>query len=427
MVTIYLKEQKCKEVIMEGGIKGKRILILGATEHSKHIIDAAKKLGVYTVITDYVKGNAAKKYADKFYDVSTLDVDALIDLCKKEKIDGVIAGFVDINLLPYYKLCKSLGYHYYCDESMINLTMNKKNFKNLCIQFNIDVPKEIDVNNLNKSKEIQFPIIIKPADSYSSKGISVVYKPEELKKAINKAYEYSRCKQIVAEEYINAPDIFLYFTVQNGKVMLSAMADRTLREEDGFAPQPEGYKYPSQYLDLFQESTYEKVKKMIEYIGLQNGTFTLQGFVKDNKIIIFEMGLRLSGGGGYIHILNQSNFSQTEMYVQYAITGKFGNQDITFLNNPKFKKPAYTLVVLLKNGKIGVIDGLGKIRSDSSYLDMIQLRKEGDELNELGTLNQVFARIYLTADTWVEIDQSINNIKKNLIVKDINGNSMLYY
>ena len=61
----------------------KKILILGATMHSKHIIDAAHEMGVYTVVTDYVKGAAAKKYADKAYDVSTLDEDALAELCKK--------------------------------------------------------------------------------------------------------------------------------------------------------------------------------------------------------------------------------------------------------------------------------------------------------------------------------------------------------
>lgn len=36
--------------------KQKRILILGATAHSKHVIDTARRMGIYTVVTDYVQG-----------------------------------------------------------------------------------------------------------------------------------------------------------------------------------------------------------------------------------------------------------------------------------------------------------------------------------------------------------------------------------
>lgn len=404
--------------------KQKRILILGATEHSKHVIDTARRMGVYTVVTDYVKDNAAKKYADKAYDISTLDVPALIEICNNERIDGVIAGYVDINLLPYYKLCKAMGYYYYCDDRMLDLTMNKKNFKEMCRRFDIAVPLDI---NIKKPENISYPIIMKPADSYSSKGISVVNNITELNPAISLAYENSSCKEIVAEEFISAPDIYLYFTVQNGNVMLSAMADRVLRAETGHAPQPEGYRFPSGYINLYMSSTHKKIQKMIEYVGLKNGTFFLQGFVKEGEILFFEMGLRLSGGGGYIHINNQSAFSQLEMYIQYAITGEFGSYDIQKINNPYFVKPAYTLVVLLKKGKIGKVEGVERIKADSSYIDMIQLKNEGDELLALGTLNQVFARIYLSADTWEELYKSIEFIKATLKVNDINGDTMLYY
>ena len=406
----------------------KRILILGATEHSKHIIDAAHKMGVYAVVTDYVKDNPAKKYADKAYDVSTLDVEALVDLCQKEQIDGLIAGYVDINLLPYYQVCKRMGYHYYCDDRMIDLTMNKKHFKEMCRRFAINVPADADENLVrNNPSQITYPVIVKPADSYSSKGISVCENAEELSVCVEKALSFSACKEIVVEEFISADDVYLYFTVQNGYVSLSAMADRILHEEPGCAPQPEGYRFPSKYLDLYLETTHDKVQKMIEYVGLKNGSFFLQGFVKDNKIILFEMGLRLSGGCGYIHMQHQNGFSQPEMYIQYALTGKFGDFDLHKVNNPYFNKPAYTLVVLLKPGRISKIEGVDKIKADKSYIDMIQLKHVGDELAAVGTLNQVFARIYLASDSWDDIDKSIKNIKTNLSICDENGLSMLYY
>ena len=405
----------------------KKILILGATMHSKHIIDAAHEMGVYTVVTDYVKGAAAKKYADKAYDVSTLDEDALAELCKKEKIDGVIAGYVDINLPPYYHICKRLGLPYYCNDKQINLTMNKKHFKELCVRHGISVAKDIPVNeNAENFDNIKYPVIVKPADSYSSKGITVCHNEKMLKEAIKKAYSFSRCKEIVIEDFIVADDVYLYFTVQDGYVSLSAMADRLLNNEQyGSAPQPVGHYFPSKYLSFYQKNIHSKVQEMIDETGLKNCSFFMQGFATGNDIIFFEMGLRLSGGCGYIQIRNQNEIDQVKMYINYAIGNGFGPWNLKKYDNPDFKNPAAVLVVLLGKGRIAEISGIEMIKSDPSFVDILQLKDVGDELCEVGTLNQVFARIYLSSNSKEKLNASIENIKSNLTIKDENGNNLI--
>lgn len=403
----------------------KKILILGATIHSKHVIDAAKEMGIQTIVTDYVIDSPAKKYADKYYDVSTLDENALVDLCLKEKVDGLIAGYVDINLSPYYHVCKKLGLPYYCDDRQISLTMNKKNFKNLCRRHGISVAKDVDVSE-NNYDNIDFPIIIKPADSYSSKGISVCHNKEEVAKAVEKAYSFSRCKEIVSEEFIVADDVYLYFTVQNGYVSLSAMADRLLNNNQyGSAPQPIGYFFPSKYIDLYLKNIHHKVQEMIDETGIKNGSFFMQGFAFDNDIVFFEMGLRLSGGCGYIQIRNQNEIDQVKMYINYALTGEFGPWDLKKYDNPRFNKPAVVLVVLLKKGTISQIKGVDTIKKDNSFVDILQLKNEGDTLSEVGTLNQVFARIYLCNDDMNKLNDSIKMIKENLIILDENRENMI--
>ncbi len=403
----------------------KKILILGATMHSKHIIDAAKEMGVYSVVTDYVNNSPAKRYADKSYDVSTLDEDALVELCKKENINGILPGYVDINLSPYYHVCKKMGLPYYCDDRQISLTMNKKNFKDLCRRHGISVAKDVDINESNYDN-IEFPIIIKPADSYSSKGISVCHNKEEIKPAVDKAYSFSTCKEIVAEEFIVADDVYLYFTVQNGYVSLSAMADRLLNNEQyGSAPQPIGYFFPSKYLELYMQKTHSKVQKMINETGIKNASFFMQGFAFKDDIVFFEMGLRLSGGCGYLQIRNQNEIDQVKMHINYALTGNFGPWDLKKYDNPRFSKPAAVLVTLLKKGKISKIIGLDIIKNDESFVDILQLKKEGDELSEIGTLNQVFARIYLCNENKEKLNESIKRIKENLIILDENNENMI--
>ena len=405
----------------------KRILILGATPHSIHVIDAARKLGIYTIVTDYVKNSPAKAYADKAYDVSTLDVDALIELCKNEQVDGLIAGYVDINLSPYYQVCKAMGYPYYCDDRQIDMTMNKKHFKDLCRRHGIAVAADIDEKLIEGAPDkIKYPVIVKPADSYSSKGISVVHDAESLKPAIDKAYSFSKCHEVVVEEFIKADDVYLYFTVQNGYVSISAMADRLLNDKQyGSAPQPVGYFFPSRYLDLYLEKVHKKVQEMIAEVGLKNGSFFLQGFATGDDIVFFEMGLRLSGGCGYLQIRHQNEIDQVAMYVNYAVSGKFGPWDLKKYDNPRFKDPACVVVVLLGKGVVTKIIGLDAVKNDPSFFDIIQLKKENDELTEIGTLNQVFARIYFSNKDKNKLNESIENIRKNLKILDENGKNMI--
>ena len=49
----------------------------------------------------------------------------------------------------------------------------------------------------------------------------------------------------------------------------------------------------------------------------------------------------------------------------------------------------------------------------------------GDELKEVGTLNQVFARIYLSNTSIEKLNASIENIKSNLKITDENGKNLI--
>ena len=70
----------------------KKILILGGAEAQVPLIQAAKKEGYYVVLCDWTMTNPGIKYADKHYQVSTLDKDAVLRVAVEEKIDGVISN-----------------------------------------------------------------------------------------------------------------------------------------------------------------------------------------------------------------------------------------------------------------------------------------------------------------------------------------------
>ena len=69
----------------------KKILLLGGSAQQIVAIKTAKRLGYYTVLCDFLTDNLGQYEADKFYLVSTTDKNAVLEVAKKERIDGVLA------------------------------------------------------------------------------------------------------------------------------------------------------------------------------------------------------------------------------------------------------------------------------------------------------------------------------------------------
>ena len=69
----------------------KKILLLGGSAQQIVAIETAKRLGYYTLLCDYLTDNPGQYHADKFYLVSTTDKNAVLEVAKNEKVDGVLA------------------------------------------------------------------------------------------------------------------------------------------------------------------------------------------------------------------------------------------------------------------------------------------------------------------------------------------------
>lgn len=75
----------------ERKIHRKKILLLGGSAQQITAIETARKLGYYTVLCDFLPDNPGQFHADKFYLISTTDKEAVLEVARNEKVDGVLA------------------------------------------------------------------------------------------------------------------------------------------------------------------------------------------------------------------------------------------------------------------------------------------------------------------------------------------------
>lgn len=407
-------------------LTNKRLLVLGGTLSTYDVVKTAKEMGIYVIVADYLEGGPAKEIADETVLVSTTDMDALSNLIKEKNIDGVFTGASEFNIRNMITLCEKNGLLIYSTTELWNTLSNKKRFKDTCRKYNVPVVPEYIVADEASKDAIEYPVIVKPVDSFSGHGISVCHKKEDLQKSIEYAEANSRTGKYIIEKYITGKNVEVYCLVQDGEVYLLSASDRYTNKEQGGAPVPVAFYHPSKYVDTYLEKVHSYVQTMFKEIGVKNGVFFMESFLVDeSNFMFYEMGFRLNATMEYHFIEYFNGFSPLKMMISYALTGTMG-ENVSKLNDPHLNgKQACEIALLLKTGKISEIKGIEKINEEDFIIHTIQFYNEGDVLNETGNLNQNFARIKVVADTKEELEDRIEYVYNEVSVRDENGNEML--
>lgn len=414
---------------MYENLKGKRLLFLGAVRPLCEAVEIAKSMGIYTIVTDYLPDSPAKKHADKACMVSTTDVDAIVKLCKEERVDGVFTAFID-SMLPYARrVCDQLGFPFYASDEQIQLSLDKALFKETCRKYNVPVPQDytmvINQETIDESN-ISFPVIVKPIDSSGGRGIRICNNMNELKKAYVYALEISPNNRVLVEEYVQGNEVTATYTMKDGNISLSCFKDKLISlDHDDITCQADVLIAPSNYLCQYVSDVNDKVINMLNGLNATDGTVFIQGIANNNEVKFFELGYRPNGGHDYRHIEAENGINFMKMMIAHALTGHMDGYELSD-DNPFFSKYVLNLNIYSHGGKIGKIRGKSFVDSLDNVILCEYMHNEGDEIIDNNTLSQRVFRAVIRDNSIERIKQTIRTIQQVIEVRDVNGRNMLY-
>ena len=87
----------------------KKIISLGGNYFQMTAVKAAKRLGYYVIDIDYLPDNPAHKFADEYYNISTLDKESVLKLAIEKNIDGIMAYASDVSAPTAAWVAEKLG------------------------------------------------------------------------------------------------------------------------------------------------------------------------------------------------------------------------------------------------------------------------------------------------------------------------------
>lgn len=409
-------------------LRGKKLLILGGILSMIEVIQRAHEYGIHVTVTDYLENSPAKKYADKSFLISTTDVDAVVELCRKESIDGIYTGNVDL-LLPYYAdICEKTGLPCYGTKEHFKIMTDKKLFKDICRKYGVPTIHEYTLSDI-KNNNIKYPVIVKPIDSSGSRGISICHNKDELESGIEKALSFSPSKQYIVEQYMTGDEVVLYYYFQDGNPVFIGMCDRYVdNEQQGVAQLPTAYIFPSKHLDDHLKNTDGLIKNMFKGLKMQNGPIFLQGFIENGIPYIYEPGYRTNGAREQYIFGSINNVDSVDMLLHFALTGRMSDINIEKISDPFIHgKYACKLSPLIKKGKVEQIVGLDDIIDYPSVVKVVLNNNVGDEITDdkIGTLQQVAYRAFIVEDSLSALKDTIDSIYRSVKYYDTNGSSMM--
>lgn len=134
--------------------KQKRVLILGGIKQMIGIVEAAKRMGFYTIVADNEFGSSAKRFADKAVDFGPSEIAELASLAVEEKVEGVFTAIDDVNVWNALKLCKTVGLPMFASQEQMNMGAAKTKFLEFCRIFNVPVLAELEGMEYSSAGEI---------------------------------------------------------------------------------------------------------------------------------------------------------------------------------------------------------------------------------------------------------------------------------
>lgn len=414
---------------MEKELTGKRLLILaGADVHIK-VVTAAKELGVYTIVTDYLipEQSPAKLYADEYWMIDIMDVDAIVSKCRETKVDGVLAFCIDPAQLPYQKICEQLNIPCYGTYEQFKTLTDKRLFKDYCVNHGVGVIPEYSESDI-KTGHIQYPILIKPRISRGSRGQTVCNSVEDCSNALILAKSESLDGDVLIEKYIQgAQDMSFAYIVINGEPYLLKCGDRILGTiKDGLDRQQIATILPSIHAEQYVSKIEPSVIEMIKSLGITFGAVFFQGFWDKGNIYMYDPGMRFPGGDYDVVMRNCTGFDNMKSFVRFALTGDTKScygypHDVYNLNG----KACMILSIACRSGFISTFKGLDEISAHPWVYSVSKRYDVGDEIPATGDIKQRVAEFVVELPSRECVKEFVDFVYRHMVILDSDGNDMI--
>lgn len=392
--------------------------MLGGSIYQTYAIKEAVRQGHYVITCDYLPDNSGHKFAHEYHNVSTTDKEAVLELARELKVDGVVAYASDPAAPTAAYVCEKLGLPTSPYKS-VEILSKKHLFRKYLAEHGFNVPKARSYvkyeDALAEIDDFQLPVMVKPVDSSGSKGINKLTDKSQLKAFVEDALSYSRDKIFLIEEFIvkKGPQISGDAFSVDGKLVFHCLGNEfySTKVDKDFAPLGECWPtvMPKEVIDTLEVD----LQRLITSLGMKSNAYNVEAiYGEDGKVYILELGAR-SGGS----LIPQVSALATGVdMVPYVIKAALG-EDCSDLKMAPVK--GFWSNYMAHANKTGKYVGIEYEENfmKNHLVDYVTDTKIGDPVHKYRDAQDCVGELILKYGNREQMDEVIENMNKYVTVK----------
>lgn len=380
-----------------------------------------KSRGIFTILADMNDKVKARDFADKFYQVSVLDVEAVKQVAVDEKVDFVITVCADQVLQVVAQIAEELGLPWYIDFETAENVSKKSYMKKIFWEHGVPTTKFVIMDCFDKEKlaGLSYPIIVKPVDAYSSRGVCKVMNEEELRAALEIAIEISRTKTAIVEEFAEGEEISVDIYVEEGTAHILCLTNLYKIGEDGKFIINRS-RIPANVSEEIVEKITDAAQKIAEAFGLRNTPMLVQLISDGKKISVIEFCARTGGGIKFLMIKKFSGFDVVKAVV-----------DLTLGEKPhvgEIKKPEKITInefVYCHPGILDHLEGFEQLLEDGTICEYTAFKTQGSRFQRINGSGDRVAFFSVEADTEQELLEKHRRANETIRAISVDGEDII--
>lgn len=392
----------------------KKLLLLGGSAQQIVAIETAKKLGYHTVLCDYLSDNPGQYHADKFYLVSTTDKEAVLEVAKKENIDGILAYASDPAAPTAAYVAEKMGLPGNPYDS-VEILCNKDRFRKFLAENGFCTPKAKGYSDIRsalddiKNSFFKMPVIVKPVDSSGSKGVGKIENIGGTSEKLEYAMSLSRAKRIIVEEFVEK---YGYQIAGDGLSLDGELVFRCFGN-DHFDPKctnpfvPVSASFPYNMPSEIQNKIHNEIQRLLSLLKMKTCTYNFDMRI-DRDLNVYLMEVAPRDGGNYIP--DVIKYATGVDLVECSVKAALGEP----INSPNLAEPSgfwsYYAVHSYNNGILKDI-----FISDDGKKHIIEnhiIKRPGDEISVFTGANTTLGCLLMRFDSMEQMLDMMDNSEK---------------
>ena len=282
----------------------KRALLVGTSYSAEPLLAALHALDLRVEVCGAHPDDPCVALADACHAIDYADREALLRVVADGGFDYLCPSCNDTAYLASAYVAETLGLPGYDRLETATLLHNKARFREFAQANGIPSPRAVTVgaDGLADVGALQPPLLVKPADSFSGRGVTRIDDAALLPASLAAARGESRCDGIVVEEFIEGTLHSHSAFLAGGRIVEDFFVDEFC---EVYPYQVDCSNHPSRLADAAREDVRRTIARLVDTLALADGLLHTQFIHGPRGTFVIEC-MRRCPGDLYYHLIEYS-------------------------------------------------------------------------------------------------------------------------